>query len=241
MADSPDAPSSEHVQPREVPYCGFCTLPPEYCEFGPTLDKCKEWLSKHDKVLYSILYNTLEDQLAAASLESKPEEDKKKAKEAAKLEKQLQRKLQSKVLIKRIERTKKKCITSVFGLENFGPNRYTPGCLRQAVARISVYLIIEIEPYTLELDGRQTNAVAFLLHHMYMFAGIDLKKAAKLFANKFACGSSVTKNNQGNDEIVVQGDVSEDILELIVDNWPEGWSVVPEENIELVEDRKKGK
>ena len=39
MADSPDAPSSEHVKPREVPYCGFCSLPPEYCEFGPTLDK----------------------------------------------------------------------------------------------------------------------------------------------------------------------------------------------------------
>jgi len=27
---------------------------------------------------------------------------------------------QSKVLIKRIERTKRKCVTSVFGLENFG-------------------------------------------------------------------------------------------------------------------------
>ncbi len=39
MADSPDAPSNEHVKPREVPYCGFCSLPPEYCEFGPTLDK----------------------------------------------------------------------------------------------------------------------------------------------------------------------------------------------------------
>ncbi|KAG0306927.1 Translation machinery-associated protein 22 [Dissophora globulifera] len=188
MADSPDAPSSEHVKPREVPYCGFCSLPPEYCEFGPTLDKCKEWLSKNDKVLYAILYNTLEDQLYATSLggDSKPEDDKKKAKEAAKIEKQMQKKMQSRVIIKRIERTKRKCVTSVFGLENFD---------------------------------------------------VDLKKAAKLFANKFACGSSVTKNNQGNDEIVVQGDVSDEIFDLILEHWP----IVPDDNIDLVEDKKKGK
>lgn len=43
-------------------------------------DRCKHWLSKNDKVLYAILYNTLDDQLAAASLGETPEEDKKKAK-----------------------------------------------------------------------------------------------------------------------------------------------------------------
>lgn len=52
------------------------------------------------------------------------------------------------------------------------------------------------------------------------FLDVDLKKAAKLFANKFACGSSVTKNNQGNDEIVVQGDVSDEIFDLILEHWP---------------------
>lgn len=53
-----------------------------------------------------------------------------------------------------------------------------------------------------------------------MILDVDLKKAAKLFANKFACGSSVTKNNQGNDEIVVQGDVSDEIFDLILEHWP---------------------
>ncbi|KAG0238335.1 Translation machinery-associated protein 22 [Actinomortierella wolfii] len=174
------------TQAREVLYCGFCTLPPEYCEFGPTLDKCKEWLKKNDPVAFQILYNTLEDQLASTSLggEDKSEEDKKKAKEAAKIERQLQKKMQSRVAIKRIERTKKKCVTSVFGLENFD---------------------------------------------------VDLKKAAKLFANKFACGASVTKNNQGNDEIVVQGDVSDEIFDMILEQWP----IVPEDNIDLIEDKKK--
>ncbi|KAG9050529.1 Translation machinery-associated protein 22 [Tulasnella sp. UAMH 9824] len=45
--------------------------------------------------------------------------------------------------------------------------------------------------------------------------GIELKKAAKLLAQKFATGSSVTKNPQGQDEIVVQGDVSDDVFEII--------------------------
>lgn len=42
--------------------------------------RCKQWLSRNDKVTYQILYNTLEDQLAATILGEQPEEDKKKAK-----------------------------------------------------------------------------------------------------------------------------------------------------------------
>ena len=67
---------------------------------------------------------------------------------------------------------------------------------------------------------------------------IDLKKAAKQFAQKFATGSSVTKNAQGLDEIVVQGDVSDEVLEMIEG----GVGVlkgVPEKNISIVEEKKK--
>jgi len=46
---------------------------------------------------------------------------------------------------------------------------------------------------------------------------IDLKKASKSFAQHFSCGSSVT----GDDEVVVQGDVTDDIIDLIQKNWPE--------------------
>lgn len=41
-----------------------------------------------------------------------------------------------------------------------------------------------------------------------------------MFANRFACGSSVAKNNQGQDEIVVQGDFSDELLKMILKNWP---------------------
>ncbi|KAI9366085.1 density-regulated protein DRP1 [Zopfochytrium polystomum] len=58
---------------------------------------------------------------------------------------------------------------------------------------------------------------------------VDLKKAAKLFATKFACGSSVTKNPAGFDEIVVQGDVQDEIYELIRKTWKQ----IPEDNIDM--------
>ena len=71
-------------------------------------------------------------------------------------------------------------------------------------------------------------------------ADVDLKKAAKFFAQKFATGTSVTKNTQGLDEIVVQGDVSGDIVEMIED----GVGLlknVPKDNIVEVEEKvKKG-
>lgn len=49
------------------------------------------------------------------------------------------------------------------------------------------------------------------------FSDIDLKVAAKFFGTKFACGSSVT----GDDEIVVQGDIKDDLLDMIPEKWPE--------------------
>lgn len=47
--------------------------------------------------------------------------------------------------------------------------------------------------------------------------GVDLKEASKLFSKKFACSSSVT----GPDEIVVQGDVKDELIELIPEKFPE--------------------
>jgi len=67
--------------------------------------------------------------------------------------------------------------------------------------------------------------------------GLDNKKVAKDFGKKFATGSSVTKLASGGEEIVVQGDVSEEIEEFLLDNY----KVIPEDNIELVEDKKKKK
>ena len=42
--------------------------------------------------------------------------------------------------------------------------------------------------------------------------GVDLKKAAKMMASKFATGASVSKTPTGEDEIVVQGDVGDEVV-----------------------------
>lgn len=76
-----------------------------------------------------------------------------------------------------------------------------------------------------------------VIHGLDQFS-IDLKKAAKQFASKFATGASVTKNAAGEDEIVVQGDVADEVMEMIED----GVGVlkgVPADNIEIIEDKKK--
>ncbi|KAJ6783906.1 hypothetical protein PWT90_03773 [Aphanocladium album] len=67
--------------------------------------------------------------------------------------------------------------------------------------------------------------------------GLDLKKCAKDFGKKFATGSSVTKVPSGGEEIVVQGDVSDELEEFILEKYKE----IPEDNIELVDDKKKKK
>ena len=49
-----------------------------------------------------------------------------------------------------------------------------------------------------------------------------------------ATGSSVTKTASGGEEIVVQGDNSDDIFDWVVDV-----GKVPEDNVECIEDKKK--
>ncbi|MCJ1306799.1 Translation machinery-associated protein 22 [Agyrium rufum] len=110
---------------------------------------------------------------------------KKEAKAAALEAKTAEALATSKVLIKRVERNKRKYVTAVQGLEAFG---------------------------------------------------LDLKKVAKDFGKKFATGSSVTKTPQGGEEIVVQGDLSDDIFDFLTEGY-EG--KVPEDNIECIEDKKK--
>ena len=66
---------------------------------------------------------------------------------------------------------------------------------------------------TIKRSERTKRKHATHIHGLDLF-GIDLKKAAKMFAGKFATGSSVSKNPQGEEEIVVQGDVGDDIVSV---------------------------
>ncbi|HEX3016464.1 MAG TPA: DENR domain-containing protein [Caproicibacter sp.] len=56
--------------------------------------------------------------------------------------------------------------------------------------------------------------------------GLELKRVAKDLGRKFATGSSVTRTPAGGEEIVVQGDVSEEIEEFLLERFGEA---IPEE------------
>ena len=60
---------------------------------------------------------------------------------------------------------------------------------------------------------------------------------SKDFGKKFASGCSVTKTASGTDEIILQGDLSDDVFDFIVAKFPD----VPEANLECIEDKKKAK
>ena len=68
--------------------------------------------------------------------------------------------------------------------------------------------------------------------------GLDLKKVARAFGKKFATGSSVTKTPQAGEEITVQGDLSDEIYDLLVDG-EDYAGTIPEDNIDCVDDKKK--
>ncbi|CCO27506.1 Translation machinery-associated protein 22 [Rhizoctonia solani AG-1 IB] len=181
---------SQTIQPLNVLYCSVCSFPPEYCEFGSSVTKCKTWLQETHSELFDKYYSedALQQKAGALSLEAQAKLDKKAADLEAKADVKAEADLKKKkVTIKRIERNKRKHVTSIHGLEAFD---------------------------------------------------VDLKKAAKLFAQKFATGSSVTKNPQGQDEIVVQGDVTDDIVEMI-ENQVGVLKGVPEDNVVCIEEKKK--
>ncbi|KAJ9106052.1 Translation machinery-associated protein 22 [Naganishia adeliensis] len=69
---------------------------------------------------------------------------------------------------------------------------------------------------TIKRESRNKRKHITSIHGLDAF-GVDLKKAAKFLAQKFATGASVTRNPQGFDEIVIQGDVTEEVIDLITD------------------------
>jgi hypothetical protein len=93
-----------------ITYCGICSLPPEYCEYGTSLNKCKNWLESNDSHLYEILYKGLSPE-QVQEIEAKPDKEKAPKKEKTTAKKR--------VLITIVERTKRKRVTHIEGLDYF--------------------------------------------------------------------------------------------------------------------------
>ncbi len=125
----------------KVLYCGECGYPAEYCEFGPDVRKCIPWLKKHDptrvdseekvKALVDIndMVHKKKAKVAPAGGAGEGEEgktvegegDKKKEEEVKKAEEAPAPKKKSspKVIISRSQRSKRKFLTVVTGLDAY--------------------------------------------------------------------------------------------------------------------------
>ncbi|CAN6680845.1 unnamed protein product [Malus baccata var. baccata] len=119
-------------QPVRVLYCAVCSLPAEYCEFGPDFEKCKPWLIQNAPDLYPDLVkeaNAKETDKVANQLQSTgissgggdgaassaPKEEVKRLPGG-----KIKKKDKQEVTIEKVTRNKRKCITTVKGLELFG-------------------------------------------------------------------------------------------------------------------------
>jgi len=116
----PPPPAALHVV-----YCGVCALPPEYCEFGATLQKCSEWLAENEPEMHARIYGDVpSEKLESLSLNptSGPSKDAlKKAAKASQAEAKLASlKKTSKIVLSLQSRGKNKSVTSVQGLELHG-------------------------------------------------------------------------------------------------------------------------
>ncbi|XP_027336472.1 translation machinery-associated protein 22 isoform X1 [Abrus precatorius] len=206
---------AEKPQPVRAMYCGVCSLPPEYCEFGSDFDKCKPWLIQNVPDLYPDLLkeaNEKEADKVADKLQSTvissggsdgaassgqflllllfngnaieegetPKQEEVKRLPGGKIKK----KEKQEVVIEKVIRNKRKCITTVKGLELFG---------------------------------------------------VKLSDASKKLGKKFATGASVVKGPTEKEQIDVQGDIAYDIVEFITETWPD----VPETAIFFIEDGRK--
>eukprot|EP01111_Echinosteliopsis_oligospora_P002127 TRINITY_DN1310_c7_g1_i1.p1 TRINITY_DN1310_c7_g1~~TRINITY_DN1310_c7_g1_i1.p1 ORF type:complete len:186 (+),score=57.03 TRINITY_DN1310_c7_g1_i1:74-631(+) len=178
-----------------VEYCPVCSLPTEYCEYGPSYEKCKQHASEHGTTSSSSSSSTstaeIEEKTSNLTVNTAddrpPTETEKKGEPEVKLlpgGKKKKTEVPS-VTVARTQRNKRKFVTTVTGLESFG---------------------------------------------------IKLGDAAKLFAKKFSCGSSVVKGPTV-EEIDVQGDVLHEIVEFILEKYEQ----IDINSVFMVEDGKKTK
>ncbi|EXB38850.1 Density-regulated-like protein [Morus notabilis] len=104
----------------------------------------------------------------------------------------IKKKEKPEVVIEKVTRNKRKCITTVKGLDLFG---------EQNAALNFAFLF-------------------FPSPHGYI-SGVKLSDASKKLGKKFATGASVVKGPTEKEQIDVQGDIFYDIVEFITDTWPD--------------------
>lgn len=194
--------------PVRVHYCGECSLPTEYCSFYPTYEKCKAWLERN-------LPDEFE-RLCGVSTEPSVEGEDKAAGDGNYL-------IRSHA-------------EGSFGFEVFNElmfifvdGKKSGRQKRGGKGMVKSKKKTEVERHIgLIRSSRAKKKILTIVIGLSTY-GIDLKEASKFFSSKFACGSSIVEN-----DVIIQGDVKDELFDILPDKWPE----IDEDSIEDLGDRK---
>ncbi|CAA6660929.1 unnamed protein product [Spirodela intermedia] len=123
---------AEKPLPVRVLYCQVCSMPAEYCEFSPDFEKCKPWLVENapierelekaaEKLQSTNISGTSSGVGVVGSVDSAGGPSTPKPEEIKRLPGgKIKKKEKQEVVIEKIVRNKRKCVTVVKGLELFG-------------------------------------------------------------------------------------------------------------------------
>ncbi|EGG24485.1 density-regulated protein [Cavenderia fasciculata] len=214
--------TQHHTSSSSSSYFKVCGLPFEYCEFGPSPAKCVE-------VNGSISASTVSS-AATANPEIQDTTSAVTVDETSTSTTTLQDTTTDKLSkLKMVDDSKEEGHTTITTTTN------SAAAEGESVAAAPPKKKKEKLPnITIEVNNRNKRKYVTTVSGLEAF-GIKLADAKKLMAKKFSCGCSVVKNASGGEEIDIQGDFADDLVDLILDNWPE----VPETNILVITDKKK--
>ncbi|PHJ16087.1 translation initiation factor sui1 protein [Cystoisospora suis] len=189
----------EIAEAADVIYCAVCGMPPDFCEFGDRWSECKRWIEKHHP-----------DLLPFACPPGTVNEEVKSTGTG-----DTDKELAERMLKLGVENSQGS------GREGQDEGKKSGGGGKKKVEKSA--------KVTIQRQSRAKRKTATVITGLDLF-GVKLDKAAKLFSKQYACGASVAKNVPGQPpQIEVQGDVEEEIAELIVSTF-----AVPKESIQLL-------
>ncbi|CAM2103037.1 unnamed protein product [Caretta caretta] len=204
---------SDADYPLRVLYCGVCSLPTEYCEYMPDVAKCRQWLEKNfpnefaNLLFLPGLHRNFLLYPVICSV-----------------------KITSRIAINLTENSPKQETGFGEGQGTAGEEEEKKKQKRGGRGQIKQKKKTVPQKVTIAKIPRAKKKYVTRVCGLATFE-IDLKEAQRFFAQKFSCGASVT----GEDEIIIQGDFTDDIIDVIQEKWPE----VDDDSIEDLGEVKK--
>eukprot|EP00922_Rhytidocystis_sp_ex-Travisia-forbesii_P025702 GHVS01037709.1.p1 GENE.GHVS01037709.1~~GHVS01037709.1.p1 ORF type:complete len:289 (+),score=51.66 GHVS01037709.1:368-1234(+) len=180
--------------PSQIQYCPFCGLPPDFCEFSECWEsQCRPWVLKN----YPQYYPELAAEAAAKQSDGKDEVA------------DVQDDLSSLTFLGGGD----KVVGDPLAVEEAPKKKPAGSGGKKSTAKPAGVTIQKVSR-----AKKKTVTVVIGLETL----GVKLDKASKLFSKRFSCGASVVKGGSGlPDQIDIQGDVSDQLEEVITTNFPE--------------------